>query len=201
MTGLLLKALAIAATIAGLIGGGYIAGRSTAKAEAQTQIIQAEREARASFDAEVKRGDRAVAALAAEQLQQAADYAQLQGAFNDLRRRAPLVRPAPERCPSAGAGPLDGVAPPDAPDLDAAGAEPVALLTHAAVWMWNSALTGRDTPSGACSLADPATGACAAAAPVTLDDAWANHATNARLCAEDRLSHQRLIDFLKERQP
>lgn len=65
--------------------------------------------------------------------------------------------------------------------------------------MWNSALAGADQPAGACGLADPAAPACAAATPLTVEDAWDNHTTNARLCAEDRLNHQNLIDFLKDK--
>jgi hypothetical protein len=63
--------------------------------------------------------------------------------------------------------------------------------------MWNSALAGSDQPSGACGLADPASPACAAQTGITLDDAWDNQAVNAQQCAEDRLNHQNLIDYLK----
>ena len=62
--------------------------------------------------------------------------------------------------------------------------------------MWNSALTGTDQPAGACGAANTATPACAAATSLTTADAWDNHTFNAQLCAEDRLAHQRLIDFL-----
>ena len=65
--------------------------------------------------------------------------------------------------------------------------------------MWNSALAGADHPAGACGLADTSKAACDADAGVTLAEAWANHALNARLCAEDRLNHQRLIDYLTDR--
>jgi len=203
--GFLLRALAILAAIAGLMGGGYVAGHSAATAEAQSKAIKAEREARQRFDAEVRRGDRAVAELAAEQLQQADRYSQLQGAYRDLQRRVPLVAAQPGHvlggCRSdAQPGVSHGAAAAGVEGTGAAGADPV-VLSHGAVWMWNSALAGDDSASGACSLADAPTAACAAAAGITLDQAWDNHAENARLCAEDRLRHQRLIDFLKERQP
>lgn len=62
--------------------------------------------------------------------------------------------------------------------------------------MWNSALTGTDTPAGACGAADTAAEACALDAGITLDAAWANHIANAKTCVEDRLKYQRLIDFV-----
>lgn len=65
--------------------------------------------------------------------------------------------------------------------------------------MWNSALTGADQPAGACSAADPSEAACAADAGISIEDAWRNHAVNARQCAEDRANHQALIDFITQR--
>jgi hypothetical protein len=69
--------------------------------------------------------------------------------------------------------------------------------------MWNSALTGRDTPAGACNAAaaaGAAEAACAAISGLSLDDAWDNHADNARSCARDRQRLQHLIDYVKQRE-
>lgn len=59
-------------------------------------------------------------------------------------------------------------------------------LTALAVSLWNSALAGRDVAAGACRPDDAASPACAAATAVGLNEAWANHAANARSCAADR---------------
>ena len=105
------------------------------------------------------------------------------------------VTPAPG-CLALPAPLPDGVA-------GVAGDEPEPRLNLGAVWLWNSALTGSDAPpAGACRV-DAATGqataACAEDAGLDLTDAWANQAANARACADDRLRHQRLIDYLQAR--
>lgn len=77
------------------------------------------------------------------------------------------------------------------------------MLTLAAVRMWNGALTGTDVPAGACGPAGATEGAdaaCSESSGLTLDDAWANHATNAKSCADDRRRYQYLIDYLKQPQ-
>lgn len=173
--------------VAGLIGGGYWAGHSAATASAQDKALTAERAARKHYDEAVERGQQAVATLVAERAVSAARFNELQGAFNDVRKRIPLVVRA--ACPVVPAA-LGVGEPPDDPGL-----------SRGAVWMWNSALAGADQPAGACGSADTSEAACSAAAGITLGAAWDNQAVNARLCAEDRLNHQRLIDFLKGRQP
>lgn len=84
------------------------------------------------------------------------------------------------------------------PGLPADGGPGIAL-TAGAVRLWNSALAGRDTAAGACGAADAPTGACDADAGITLDEAWANHIENAARCGIDRINHQRLIDFIRQR--
>lgn len=187
MSDLIVKALVVLAAVVGLIGGGYMAGLNAATAAAQAEAVKAERTAKAKYDKEVQRGDKATADLIAERAAYTTRFNELQGAFNDVRKRIPLVARA--RCPAEPAAVGVGAVPDDVG------------LSRAAVWMWNSALAGADQPVGACGAADTSEAACAADAGTTLTDAWANQAVNARLCAEDRLNHQRLIDYLKGRQP
>lgn len=155
---------------------------------------QAEASAR---EAEIRRGEKASGALQAELLTLRTRDEELMEAFNEYARKRPLIVPAPQPAGAPGcaaaaasepAAPLRGVSVPDR-------AQPA--LTAGAVWLWNSALHGRDWPEGACGSADPASPACDAAAGVSLEDAWRNQAVNARLCAEDRLRHQRLIDYIQ----
>lgn len=91
-----------------------------------------------------------------------------------------------------------------APGADAAG------LTRAAVGLWNAALFVGE-PDAAELAADPCAAAAAtnqACAPhvagrpagVSLDDAWANHITNAALCAADRARFAELIVAVQRRQ-
>lgn len=190
MTARILAALLLAIA---LIAGGYQWGAhatDNAWQAKEAKRLQAEADARES---EIRRGDKASGAFQAELQQLQIDNDQLTRAFNDYKRRNPILarRAAPAPAPGAAASPVGCGA------AVAAAADPEPRISVGAVWMWNSALAGRDAPAGACGLADQSEGACAAESGVTLQDAWDNQALNARLCAEDRLRHQRLIDFLK----
>jgi len=157
--------------------------------------LQAEAEAR---EAEIRRGEKASGALQAELLARQITNDQLTKAFNDYKRRHALVV---SRCPVGRPPAPPPAAQPGTPEvlLVPVPARDDPSLTHGAVWMWNSALAGRDVPSGACGLADTSEAACAADAGVTVEDAWDNHALNARICAENFLRHQRLIDFINKK--
>lgn len=151
----------------------------------------------AAREAEIRRGEKASGALQAELLAQSITNDQLTKAFNDFKRRHPIVvarSPAGQAAAGAAAAVPAPAQPPVHVDQVPAGSG--LSLTHGAAWVWNSALAGRDVPSGACGLADTSAAACAAGAGIALDDAWDNQALNARICAENRTRHQRLIDFI-----
>lgn len=185
------RILAAVLLVIALVTGGYRWGaKATANAwqAKEAKRLQVEAEAR---EAELRRSEKASGALQAELQQQAITNDALTKAFNDYKRRHPiLVRVTAQ--PSAPAL-ADQAAPTPYEPLPVNGL----ALTLGAVWMWNSALYNRDAPAGACGLADRSKGACAADSGLTLEDAWDNQALNAKLCAQDRLRHQRLIDFLK----
>lgn len=176
--------------------------------------LLATQQSKAALEAEVARGEKASISFTAEYLSLESTFTKLEGKFNELRHNGPLVVYR-QRLPGAGSAAAlagsDGSAaiePPPAGHSAATGADGAALgqpgrnagpdvsLSLGAVWLWNSALSGRDTPAGACGAADTAAPACALDAGLGLDAAFANHAENARLCAQDRLRHQRLIDFI-----
>lgn len=143
-------------------------------------------------EAEIRRGEKASGALQADLLAQSNSFDQLNRAFNDYKKRNPiLARKAVAPGAHTAADTTVEIQCQQSPD----GAEPG--ITLGGVWMWNSALAGRDEPAGACGLADQSVEACAADSTITLEDAWDNHAANARSCAVDRLRYQRLIDFIK----
>jgi hypothetical protein len=194
------RVLAALLLVIALVAGGYRWGAhatDNAWQAKEAQRLQAEADARES---QMRRAEKASGALQAELQQQAITNDELTKAFNDYKKRNPiLARRVADVAPAAGAAaaPASGDAAPAAQRQGGAvGPDPG--ITLGAVWMWNSALSGRDTPAGACGLADTSEGACAADSGVSLEDAWDNQALNARLCADDRLRHQRLIDFLKE---
>lgn len=195
MAAQLLSALVMAIA---LLGGGYWWGHTATNNAWQARQAQAERAVSRAIDKEAERADQAAAHYLREHIDQEDRYAELDSKYQTLRKRAPLVVSArAPRTPECG--------PPEAPgrvELPAAAdAGDVPRLTLAAVRMWNGALTGSDAPAGACGAAGAAEGtdtACAEDAGLTLGDAWANHATNARTCAEDRQRYQHLIDFLKD---
>lgn len=194
--------LLLAIAIGGLLATGYQWGAGRERAAHQAEQNRAAKLAQERFDAEVLRGDAAVTQLLADRAIQQADFATLEKAFNELLarpRQLVVRRPGP-----AGDVPDAGNCRADQPVGAAAdsrhsagGGEPV--LAAGAVWMWNSALAGSDQPAGACGAADTSEAACAAATELTVEDAWRNHAINARQCAEDRANHQALIDYITQR--
>ena len=194
---------------------GYWAGDKNRNNAWLAKQATVERKTHAAFEAEVKRGQDAALQSIADQQALQKSYSTLEGKFNELRARGPLVvirngavRSAPgDQSGDRTAGGATGTSaaqtpaqPGGAPPAPALAPADVAAsgvgLTLGAVWMWNSALSGTDAPAGACGAADTAAPACAADSGLGLEAAWANHATNAKTCAQDRLRHQRLIDFL-----
>lgn len=187
-----------------LVGAGYWWGHTATDNAWQAQHAKALESERAETTKETERANQATARYLRQHRDQEDRHAALNAVYQDLRRRAPLVVPGPMAavpiCGNAPEPPTPGADQSPAPDAVAdLGPE----LTLAAVRMWNGALTGTDQAAGACSPAGTAEGADAAAAQactqgagLTLNDAWTNHAANARSCAEDRQRYQHLIDFL-----
>ena len=196
-------------------GAGYWAGDHNRNNAWLAKQAVVERKAHDAFEAEVKRGQDAATKSITDQQALQNSYSTLEDQFNELRKRGPLVvfrsnavRSAPgaqhSDSPAVGASGASAAQTPAQPggalpapslapaDVDAAGIG----LTLGAVWVWNSALTGTDSPAGACGAADTAAPACALDSGLGLEAAWANHAANAKTCALDRRRHQRLIDFL-----
>jgi hypothetical protein len=183
---------------------GYSQGAKHNEAKWQANQAKVARAARADYDAQAKRGEVAAAKYLADNRALQTQFNNLTEQYHALRKHTPLVG-ASRSCAarSAGAGSA-GHQPGDTPQAGAAttvaedGAADSAahLLTAGAVWVWNSALTGADQPSGTCSAADPTAAACAVETSLTLDDAWSNHIANAQACAANRLAHQRLIDYI-----
>lgn len=204
------RALALVLASVALVGAGYRWGATATDNKHAATAAKAIEDARAEFEGEIQRGNAAVTALQTERNTLFNSYMGLQEAFNGHLKRYPIVvrssrapGAAPGVAPAAPAAepgaqpgePAQGCAPPDVQPV--VGHELV--LSNSAVWMWNSALAGADQPAGACGLADPTEEACAAESGATLEDAWRNHAINAQLCAEDRLNHQRLIDYIRSK--
>ena len=191
--------------LAGLLASSFVAGDKYRNNAWLAKQATAERAANKKYVAEVERGNAAAGAFITEQQALQNNFQTLTEKFNGLAKRVPLVVAGGGGACAPGTRymePLHGQKPIGGPEaLD--GSQPAGrgepYLSAGAVWMWNSALTGTDQPAGACSAANTATSACAAATTATLDHAWANHTTNAQQCAEDRLAHQRLIDFLTQR--
>jgi hypothetical protein len=189
--------------IALLAAGSYWAGdHNRNNAWLAKQAVQ-ERAARVALEAEVQRSNAAAARASADQAALQTSYSNLEGKFNALISRGPLmvVRNSAVRlaADSALPGAVPAAAPRPEPALAASAADVPDTgygLSLGAVWVWNSALVGADSPAGACSAADPAAATCASDSGLGLADAWANHAINAHACATDRLRHQQLIDYL-----
>lgn len=195
----LLTPLILALSVAAYVAGDY--NRNNAWLAKQAAI---EQQAQLKYVAEVERGQTAAANSIAEQQKLRQSYSQLEGKFNEFRKRGPLVvfRGAP--VPGEGVGHVEtgNTEPGDPVSVGGSvgtAADSAIGLSLGAVWMWNSALSGTDTPAGACGAADTTSPACAADSGLGIEAAWANQAINAKSCAADRLRHQQLIDFVNKR--
>lgn len=186
-----------------MVGGGYLWGHTATDNAWTARQAKSDKAAADALQKETDRVDKAGGNFLREHLDQEERYAALDLAYKDLRSRVPLVRSRTDSTPmasvkSAAAEPAGtGAEQPSVGDVDAG-----PVLTLAAVRMWNGALTGTDAPAGACGPAGATTetdAACAEASGLSIDDAWANHAINAKSCADDRLRYQHLIDFLERK--
>ena len=207
--------------------GGYQQGGQAATAKAQAKQAIAAQKARDAYDAQAKQAEAASAQYLAADRALATQFNVLTEQFHALRRTTPLLvftgaRPAcavlPRLPPASSqsgqaSSAIDGPPHPSAaaaiapnyppnhpPSLGDADAGSGLALSAGAVWLWNSALTGVDTPAHSCGAIDPTAPACAAGTSLTVDAAFDNHITNAQLCAANRLAHQQLIDFIHKRQ-
>ncbi len=211
MTTLFYKALAVIIFIASVFTYGHHWGSTSNEARHIALQVKVKQQNAADFKAQVERGDAASTALQNKLTDLQTSYAQLDGAFYDYRKNGRILATcnttrsrfnypmAAAAAPPTGLAAIGATPPPiNVPLADASGAgSNDSTLSAGAVWMWNSALAGRDSPAGACGLADQSDAACTIATTLTLADAWANQAHNAQLCAQDRIQHQHLIDFLQ----
>ncbi|MDP3652451.1 MAG: hypothetical protein Q8R67_12285 [Rhodoferax sp.] len=190
-------------------GAAYWAGDHNRDNAWLAKQVTTERKAREALEAEVQRGQVAARASIAEAQALQQSYTVLKEKFDAFTSRGPLVvwRNSSGAACAGDAVPGSAVAPARQPEgpggsgpgAVAADAGAFVSLSAGAIWMWNSALAGTDTPAGACGAADPTAPACSVDAGLGLEAAWANHVANAQTCAEDRLRHQRLIDFVNPR--
>ena len=195
-----IKQVAVAALLAlAALVCAWLAGANHNEQKWLAKQAAAERQAHAQYQAEVKRGEEAAATYLADAVILRGRFTDLKEKFDGLKKRIPLVVGAAGGSVCT-VGPALLQAPPVSGEGGTGNAAPL-VLTAGAVWMWNSTLTDQDQPAGACSSGDTSEAACAAATSITLEDAWDNHAANAQICAENRLAHQRLIDFLNQREP
>lgn len=169
--------------------------RQAQQAHAQALALQAEQ----------LRSQAAARQAIDEQLALQKSYSVLKEMFDAFTNRGPLVVwrdgigvGGPAGVVPGGAVAAEQSAPGQAnsPAGNGVSAGAAVSLSAGAVWVWDSALIGADSPAGACGAADPTNPACALDAGVSIAAAWANHSANAQTCAADRLRHQRLIDYV-----
>lgn len=197
MYALAARALTTLCAVLAFLGGGYWWGHTASDNAWQAKQAKAEQKVRAQLDAMTASAGRAAVRYLDEHIAQKDRYATLDHKYRALRDRHPLVVPGPVTVVACHSEPAQQPGTQSAPDAAGDGGP---VLTLAAVRVWNGALTGVDSPAGACGAAGVAEGAdaaCSESAGLTLDDVWDNHATNARTCAEDRRRYRALIDLLK----
>jgi len=197
----------IAAALALAWGGcGFYGGYQYNDNAWQARQAQQARAQALAVQAEQLRSQAAARQAIDEQLALQKSYTVLKEKFDEFTRRGPLVvwrSGGGAVCPvdgSSGGASATGQPGANNPESGQGGgsddAGAAVSLSAGAVWLWNSALAGADSPAGACGAADPTNPACALDAGVSIAAAWANHAANAQACASDRLRHQRLIDYI-----
>lgn len=192
------RALLLLCSVLAFLAGGYWWGHTASDNAWQVKQAKADQKVRAQLDAMTASAGRAALRYWDEHLAQKDRYATLDHEYRALRDRHPLVVPGPVTVVACHPKPAPKPVAQPAPD-PAVDSGPV--LTLAAVRMWNGALTGVDSPAGACGAAGAAEGAdaaCSESAGLTLGDVWDNHATNARSCAEDRQRYRALINLLNQ---
>lgn len=200
------RALALLAIAAALLGVGGWAGHTVTDNAWEAKQAKEREQQHQKYLAEVERGDRASTNYLKEHRDQEERYAQIDDSFKQFRVRSGLYAAPRLAPPVAVAGAAPAADPTD--EASAPGCVVVQLEMDAepppfnlgAIWMWNSALAGRNVPAGACgtdaaaSEADPA---CTESSGLNADDAWDNHIANAKSCAEDRTRYRHLIEFLQ----
>lgn len=195
METLAIRALLTLCTALAFLGGGYWWGHTASDNAWQAKQAKATQKVREQLDAMTASAGRAALRYWDEHLAQKDRYATLDLQYRALRDRHPLVVPGPVTVVAC--QPKSAPVPQPAPDAAGDGGP---VLTLAAVRVWNGALTGVDTPAGACGAAGAAQGpdaACSQSAGLTLDDVWDNHAINAHTCAEDRQRFRALINLFR----
>ncbi len=208
--------------IALLSAGSYWAGdHHRNNAWLAKQVTEADANKKA-LDDEIERSRKAAETHLAEQQQLMKSYSTLEDKFNAVIQRGPLVvyRAAAAASGVVSSGASGGASFVDAGNADKseksagdgpglAGTERSGAadlgadlgLSLGAVWVWNSALIGSDSPIGGCGATDTTGQTCAADSGISIEAAWQNHIDNAKSCAIDRLRHQRLIDYIQAHEP
>ncbi len=188
------------------------AGHEHAKRKYESERADAALAAGRAIDREWERGDKAAQTLRVELTTQRGSYSQLEGVFREYKRtHALLAGPAAgvatgDALPAGVAGVLPAGETPPASSVARSGSGGDPALTVGAVWLWNDALVPGHDPAGSCSIAGATqvTGAAHACGDspsgITLGEAWDNHLANAQICADNRLAHQRLIDYIQQAQ-
>lgn len=194
----------VAIAVALLAAGSYWAGDHNRNNAWLAKQATQERLAGEALEAEVLRSQAAATQSIKSQQALQQSYATLETKFDELTLRGPLV--VFRAVAVTGDADLKRVGPLAGEGADHTAAIPSSRgggdgsagldLSFGAVWVWNSALAGVDTPAGSCGTADTAAEACAAGSGISIEAAWVNHAANAKSCASDRLRHQQLIDYI-----
>ncbi len=205
-TELAIRLFVIAVSLVGALACAWMAGRDHANGAWEARQAEAARQAAAAIDREWERGDKAAQALRTELDAQRGRYSQLEGTYREYKRTHSLLAGAAlpagpgDAVPPGVAGVLSaGETPPGAPAAPGGvGRDPA--LTVGAVWLWNEALVLGHAPASTCGAAGASETTCDAASGITLGDAWDNHRVNAQICADNRVAHQKLIDYIQQAQ-
>lgn len=189
------SALALVLVGLALTAGGYRTGVHTTNNAWKARQADAERAVNAKYVRDVEKGIKAATAAATEKQALKDRHDDLDRRFKRLRKTLPLVVVPPPAAAECGA---------DTEPAQERGPVPAGPeLSVGAVWMWNSALAGHaDVPPHSCGAVGPdgkPDPACAAGAGIHLDEAWDNHAENAKRASRNKASCERLMDFLRER--
>jgi hypothetical protein len=174
------------------------AGREHAFRVWEAHKVQIAREAARAIDQEWERGEQATQALRLQLDAHHVRYHQLEGTYREYKRTHPLLAGADSGVVPNPVMPamVANVLPASHTAHSGGGDDP--FLTVGAVWLWNEALALDHSPAGTCGAIGASKASCDAASGISLGNVWENHRVNAQICADNRLAHQRLIDYIQQ---
>ncbi|MFO6418997.1 hypothetical protein ACLBKS_02200 [Hylemonella sp. W303a] len=175
MTEILFRLAALSLALILVAGSSWWAGVKQADGQWLRRQAKAAQDAAAAIQQERERGEKSAHELNTQLAEQRNQFKLLEGRYLAYTRSNPIVL------------------------AQNVGSAPDPAITAGAAWLWNEILEQHDELDiSACGTSAGTDTTCQTESEFTLSDAWNNHFENARICTENRIRHQKLIDYIKQ---